>query len=216
MDPPRRRSIDPLGVFVVLVLLAILVLVGSVVSGSGASKAPAPASAPPPNPPAPLAALPPAEILETLEHRPVTTKKGQLLKSEIKKKAERDAARLKATRLAAVAPSGQATELVLKGDAGLRRAFKQHLRGVRVVDDGARGFQLSLRVDTGAGAKGAVFAKCSAAIAELPNRKLVASLSARADAGGDGGNDDELQAAAMDACARSLADDVSKWLRAHP
>ena len=143
----------------------------------------------------------------------MTTSKGKLLKSALKKRAERDVSNLKKTNVA----TAGSIDVVLTGDSGLRRMFQKQLGGVRVVNDGARGFQLSLRIDTGSGKGDAVFAKCSAAISELPNRKLVASLSTRADAGGDGDGSDreELKTAAIDACAGSLADDVSKWMRAH-
>lgn len=217
-DAPRRRRLDPLGVFVGFVALAIVALVGVVVSGKGASTAPeAAATTPPPESDVireDVVALPPAQILETLERKPATTAKGKLLKSELKKKAERDVAKLKLKlkETKTVASAGGAVEVLLSGDDGLRRSLRSKLKGMRFDVDGSRGFQLSLRADTGSSG-GAVFAKCSAAVSELPARKLVASLSARADAAGD--DDNELKEAAMEACAASLAEDVSKWIRAH-
>ena len=193
-------------------VLAILALVGVVVSGKGATAPEAAATTGPPESKPEPAALPPAEILETLEKKPATTTKGKLLKSELKKKAERDVAKLKAKDTKNVASAGGAVEVLLSGDEGLRRSLRSKLKGMRFDVDGSRGFQLSLRSDTGSSG-GAVFAKCSAAVSELPARKLVASLSARADAAGD--DDNELKEAAMDACAASLAEDVSKWIRAH-
>lgn len=175
----------------------------------------------------PLDAGPPVEpvveVLAKIEEKPVTTKKGKLLKDQMKKRLEAKGGKVGAgttgsggggssTRVA----TGGSVDIALAGDAELRRAVQRKLRsGVRVVDEsaGTGRWLASLSMTTGE-AKGVIFAKCSAAMSELPQRKLVGSLANRADVSGDGANDDELKAAAKQSCADSLADDVASWVRA--
>lgn len=166
--------------------------------------------------------IPAVEVLAKIEEKPVTTKKGKLLKDQMKKRLEGGGGGSRpndkgggsggGTKVA----TGGTVDVVLAGDAELRRALQKKLRGgVRVVDENAgKGRWLaSLSMTTGEAKGGVLFAKCSAAMSELPQRKLVGSLANRADVSGDGANDDELKAAAKSSCADSLADDVAQWVK---
>lgn len=216
-DTRGRRASDPLKVLVFLLLLAAIGFVVYI-----ALDDPPPTHVEEPQLPevgAPVVepvAPPDDDALAKLDKKPATTKKGKLMKSALKKKLAEDAAKKPQSEVTKVAMGG-GPAVALSGDAAMKKAFARKLRGTRVLEERAidRGHLLSLRSDTGAGKGGAIYAKCSAAISELPQRKLVASLSARADVSGDGMNHDELKAEAKDACAASLADDVGAWLRAN-
>ncbi len=165
--------------------------------------------------------LPAFEVLAKIDEKPVTTKKGRLLKDQMKKRL---AGGTPPPKVGGGGTSGggnkvatdSSVDLALAGDAELRRALQKKLRGsVRVVDEnaGTGRWLASLSMTTGEGKGGVIYAKCSAAMSELPQRKLVGSLANRADVSGDGANDDELKAAAKSSCADSLADDVAQWVR---
>lgn len=136
--------------------------------------------------------------LASLAKKEPTTAKGKLMKEALTKRA--------------AAASGS-IDVALAGDAAVRRVFAQKLKGVHIVEESEHGFGLSLRTEKGKSG-GGVYARCSAAISELPAHKLVASLSSRADVAG-GGGDAELESDAADACVASLAEDVVAWMKAH-
>ncbi len=142
--------------------------------------------------------------LRRIEAKAATTPKGRLLKEALKQRAQQR-----------VAMASAGIEVELSGDAGLRRALIQQLTGASVTTNPQRGFALSLKNEHGKTTGGAVYARCSVAIAQLPSRKLLASLSTRADVDGEGVTDAELEHDAAQACAAALATDVSSWLRAH-
>lgn len=216
---PGWRRPDPLKVILLLLLLAVGTIV-VVVSTTDPVVEPAPAPvepAPPTVEPA-VAVAPDPALEEKLAKKPVSTKKGKLLKKELERRAaaagkrgtgKGDRAEPSGTRVAAAG-----VDVILAGDATMRRAFANKLRGVHVVEGAERGFFLSLKNDTGASG-GEGFAKCTAAVSALPQKKLLASLSARADVAGEGMSAQELKDEASAACAASLADDVSSWLRTH-
>lgn len=167
--------------------------------------------------------VPAFEVLAKIDEKPVTTKKGRLLKDQMKKRLEAGGGGSKGGSGGTsgvgnkVATGGGTVDVALAGDAELRRALQKKLRGgVRVVDEnaGSGRWLASLSMTTGQGNGGVIFAKCSAAMSELPQRKLVGSLANRADVSGDGANDDELRSAAKSSCAESLAEDVAQWVRA--
>lgn len=163
--------------------------------------------------------VPAVEVLAKIEEKPVTTKKGKLLKDQMKKRLEQGgtASRPKGGTSGGtnVAMGGGNLDVALVGDSELRNALHKKLRkgSVRIVDESSGRWLASLSMTTGE-SKGVIFAKCSAAMSELPQRKLVGSISNRADVSGDGSGDDELKAAAKSACADALADDVAQWMRA--
>jgi hypothetical protein len=214
----RRRRIDPLRVIIVVVLLATGAIVAALWSTDPIVNDDQPRVTLPP-PPAPADAGPAMadvvvqddDVIEKLDEKSTRTKKGRLLKEQLKKRlAEEKKAREGGARVA----TGSKIPVVLSGDSSLKLTLSKKLSGVKIVDDGASGFLLSLRNDTQAhGDEGS--ARCSAAISVLPQRKLVASLSSRADVAGGGMSAAELKNEASTACAASLADDVSAWLRAH-
>jgi hypothetical protein len=216
-DPGKRR-VDPIAVvFVALLVVAVLVVVyvmrspGAVLDtpktardGGGAADA---------GPLQPLPLADPAALVAKVDQMKPTTKKGQLLKSEMKKRAEAEADAQRKKKLLAMqtAPmtSSGSPNVALSGDNGLKRALQSKLRGVHVVDGASSGFFVSLRNETGTEG-GNFYVKCSAAISQLPERKLLSSLSSRADVGGTSQSD---QRDAADACAASLAEDVAAWVK---
>jgi len=207
----KKRRLDP----VIVVAAVLLLCAGGVVVWVRSTPGPV---EPPPGP-APLATpdtsttttKSAAELADKLDKQPVKTKKGQLLKSELKKRAEAQ------KKLAAAGGGGGSDDrgggvVTMSGDGTLKRALTKKLRGVvRVADSSSTGWALSLRGETGK-SSGGVYVRCSAAISELPVKKLVASLSSRADVGG---NSPEDESDAADACAASLAEDVASWVRGH-
>lgn len=217
-----RRRPDPLKVILVLVLLVAggIIVVVSTTDPVIEPAAPAPEPAAPVAPAPAVAAVDPA-LEEKLAKKPARTRKGKLLKKELEKRAGSATTSGSGASSVSSAKDGTGTrvatggvDVVLSGDAVMRRAFTRKLAGVRIVEGSGRGFYLSLKNDTGVGG-GTVFSKCTAAVSALPQKKLLASLSARADIAGEGMSDQELKDEASAACAASLAEDVSGWLRAH-
>lgn len=241
MDDPRRGALDvtprnlivrhPLkvvsGAMLLLVVVGVFLITNDDVPPP--ERVTIPLDAGPPQVPA-------MEVLAKIEEKPVTTKKGKLLKDQLKQRLEGGSGSRSGSKGGGKAGAGGAggaagaggggggtkvaaggiVDVALAGDAELRRALQKKLRGqVRVVDEGGGGRWLaSLSMTTGEAKGGVIFAKCSAAMSELPQRKLVGSLANRADVSGGGSNDDELKAAAKSSCADSLADDVAQWVRA--
>lgn len=206
-DDDREPRLDLLRIAAVIVFVCMAVIVIVVALKPGLVVAPKEGEGelphkiePPP--------LPAPELAKKLEDAPATTPKAKLLKSELKKRA----AETQQKKLAAATPppTPGRTDVVLAGDSSLRRIFQRKLAGVSVVDGSERGFMLSLRVENGHGPDG-IYSRCSAAVSELPARKLVAALSDRADVGGGGATEKD----AVDACGDALAEDVSSWIRAH-
>ncbi|HEY4219969.1 MAG TPA: hypothetical protein VGO62_01475, partial [Myxococcota bacterium] len=153
--------------------------------------------------------------VEALALKPATTPRSKMLKEALQKRAAEQQAQAQKLAHATSASSSSggsnsgANNVVLAGDGGLARAMKKKLGSAHVVDISEHGYALSLHADSGQSESG-IYSKCSVAVSELPNKKLVASLSDRADAAP--GSERE----AADACAQALADDLSSWLRAHP
>jgi hypothetical protein len=203
----KKRRLDPiLLVFVALVAagIAVVVVVSRMSVIASTSDAGALASADAGAPP-----LPPPDLPDNLDEKPVTTEKGKLMKEAMKKRAQKQQPpKVASVPSSSSSSSGGLQDVVLYGDYTLRRTIVNKLHGIHLVDGSAHGYMLSLRADNGENA-GGIYAKCSAAVLELPKKKLVASLSSEAD----GGKGAEKQAA--DACAASLADDLNGWLRAH-
>lgn len=209
-----RKRLDPLKLFALLGLL----LFGSVIWWFSSHAPPDDELIPLP-PPRPSPDTEPAldaGVVLSEEPDPVRetnprTRRGKLVKRELEKKrlAERGGA-----------PSGGAdvgaddTPVVLSGDSGAQRVFARKLRGVKVMASASSGFFVSLKTQSG-GSDASAWVKCSATIAELPQKKLASALSARADVAGEGSDRDELIRDASDACMASLAQDVSVWIRAH-
>jgi hypothetical protein len=229
MDAPRRGS---LGVSLrdlaarhqlKVVSGALLLVVVAFVFFITRDDVPPPPRVEPPVDAGPLE-VPAFEVLAKIEEKPVTTKKGRLMKDRMKKRLEERSGASGSKGGASgggtkVATGGESAsiDVALTGDAELRRAVQKKLRGgVRVVDEGAGSgrYLASLSMTTGEAKGGVIYAKCSAAMSELPQRKLVGSLSNRADVSGEGSDDNELRAAAKSSCADSLADDVAQWVRA--
>lgn len=166
--------------------------------------------------------VPAVDVLAKIEQKPVTSKKAKLLKDQMKKKLEssgKTGTNVAGAGAGVGANGGGSLDVavVLAGDAELRRAVAKLLRGrsgLRVVDESSNAGRWLASLSMTTGEKGgAIFAKCSAAMSELPARKLVGSLGNRADVSAQGMNDDELRSAAKASCAESLADDVAKWVR---
>lgn len=117
----------------------------------------------------------------------------------------------------------QAPVLVIAEAVGgtpvVRKALVRSLSGsLPSFDVRARaesGYALTLGIDDEERAD-AVTLRCTASLALLPKKNVLASFRARADAEGEGTPVDELADDAAQACGRELGQDVSAWLRAHP
>src|ERR1043166_5000531 len=209
----KRRRFDPI-VVVFVALLAIGVAVIATVSRTSIV-ASAPADAGSTTPDAAVVTPPPPAIVQDfeakLDEKPATTAKAKIMKEALRERAKTEQER--APRVASVKPP-QATQVtnavyvVIKGDDALKRKLTKALRGVELVDGAAaHGYSLGLTAQHAAATGG--HASCSAAIVELPQQRLVGSLSSDAD--GPASAEREVD----DACAESLADDLNNWLRAH-
>ena len=133
------------------------------------------------------------------------TKKGRLLQQQLEERR---------AKLAAADPGQpQRPRVSLRaggGDAALvERALKRKLSAT-FVHDAAASYALTLRVDRKPGP--GVSLKCSAAVAAMPGKSLVASFSSQVSVEGEVA-DAELLRDATDACAGALAEDLGPWLR---
>ncbi len=192
----ERKRPDPLLVVALLLLVCAAVVVVWVGRSPGVVEPPpGPASLPveAPKPPDP-------DLESKIDKKPARTRKGRLLKRALKKRAAAE------KKIASAA--GEAHTVALSGDPALLHALQKRMRG---VEAGGHSYAVSLRSQSGRSRSG-IYVRCSAAVAELPQKKLVASLSSRADVGG--GTTEDIHAAS-EACAASLADDVAAWVRRH-
>jgi hypothetical protein len=211
----RRRRIDPL----VVVGLIGLALFGGVVWWFTSQT-------PPREEPQPLPAVVDAGVSDLAtervdagpsepdllsEKRP-RTRRGRLVKRELERKRMAQKGGLGGR---AGAEASEKVNVVLspsESAAALSGTFARKLRGVRVVPTASRGWYVTLKMQSG-GTGDAAWVRCSATLSELPDKKLGGALSARADVTGEGADRDELIEDAADACAASLAQDVSAWIR---
>jgi hypothetical protein len=109
---------------------------------------------------------------------------------------------------------------VTGGDGLVRKALERTLKdtlsdaGVDVARDA--GYAVTLRVDDLKESGAELTLRCGLSIARLPGRNILGSLRARADVSGEGTDRAELVGDAAEACGKSLADDLTGWLRTHP
>jgi hypothetical protein len=232
--PPPRRRPDPLRVVAAVVLLVTLVIIIVVAADDGPVEGDPPHSIPVETDAGPEdAAVPepdagPTEAVDdVLARTPATSKKARLVKAELEKRAaekraaekraaEKRAAekRAREARLASerdASPSG-GVPVVLVGDAGLKRDVAKRLNGARVVTTSERGYLITLKNAVGV-SRDHASSRCSAAIAELPQKKLLGSVASEAEVAGTRMSEAALKGEATAACAQSLAEDLSAWLR---
>jgi hypothetical protein len=150
-----------------------------------------------------------ADEPDPVPERQPRTRRGRLVKRELEKKRLAERGGLGGGGDV----SASETPVVLSGDSAAQRVFARKLRGVKVTSSASRGYFVSLKIQSG-GSSESAWVKCSATIAELPQKKLASALSARAEVAGEGTDRDELISDASDACMASLAQDVSAWIRA--
>lgn len=109
---------------------------------------------------------------------------------------------------------------VTGGDATVRKALLKAFRGalgrVDVVDQADSGYAITVIIDKQEQSGDDVTVRCAASVAELPLKKVVASLKARADASGENTDVGELMDDAATACGQTLGKDVGAWVARHP
>lgn len=106
------------------------------------------------------------------------------------------------------------------GDTGVRkalvRAFTSSLSRLDVRQQSDSGYAITVIVDDQKHTGDDVTVKCAITVSQLPQKKVLASLKARADASGEGTDVDELFDDAASACGQSLGKDLTAYIEKHP
>jgi hypothetical protein len=218
--PPRRAPGEklpkPVNKVRVLSIVAIAILIGSIILVAlheGAVDENAIVEAQRENKIVKKEEAPVEAVEKAIDKKKTKSKKAQLLKEELKKReAEKKIAQASTEKksLGIEGTGAAGNTIALTGDASFKRSLVSKLRGVRVVDSNPA-YSVSLRLQKGAHGDGTIYAKCSAAIAQMPGNRLIGGLASEAAVAGDGSRA-SLERDAMDACAGSLADDLKQWL----